>query len=458
MADRVGPADPRAFAWDALQQIEAGGFSDTIVGTGLDRVALQGPDRALATSLVYGTVTWQGFLDYILAGIARRPVAAIDPPVRTLLRLALFQICKLDRVPDFAVVHTAVELCKRRTRRGAGFVNAILRRAATEWRDVPLPSADRDPAGFLAVHYSHPRWLVERWLDAYGPAETEALLAANNLVAPTVVRVNRRHTDRAGLLARWQEAGIQGQRTKFSSDGVEVQGEAAATRLPGYGSGHFAFQGEASQLACALVGARPGERVLDLCAAPGGKACQLGDAMENRGEIVAVDASRLGIGRLEREAARQGLTLLHAEIGDATLWSPGSAPPFDRILVDAPCTGFGTLRQHPEIRWRRSPADVDANAKLQERILRNASRLLRPGGVLVYATCTIGALENDAVVRAVCADGALQLDPAGPHLAGAATRCVDSDGFLRTLPHRDGLDGFFAARLLRREAESSVPG
>jgi len=451
LADPAAGADPRAFAWHALERIEAGEFSDAVVGKGLAGSRLAGRDRALATRLVYGTLAWQGYLDHVLAAFSSRPIAAIDPPVRTLLRLALFQICRLDRVPTFAAVNTAVSLCKHRHQRSAGFVNALLRRASTAWQDVPIPAAATDLAGHLAIRLSHPRWLVERWLLTYGADDTEALLAANNEVAPTIVRVNRLHGDRDALLSRWQAAGVSAATTPFSKLGIHLDGEADAERLPGYAEGHFAFQGEASQLVGELVGAIPGEHVLDLCAAPGGKACQLAETMENRGRVTAIDISPGGIERLRREALRLGVTNIDAVVADAATWQPADGTVYDRVLVDAPCTGFGTLRQHPEIRWRRSDADVARNAELQAQLLRRAALHVRPGGTVVYATCTLGREENEDVVRAVCADGLLQIAQIAPQQGECPSHMalVADDGCLRTFPHRHGLDGFFAARLLR---------
>lgn len=456
MADPYRRADPRAFAWEALERIEAGGFSDAVVGAGLDESRLAGADRALATLLVYGTLTWQGLLDHILAPFTRRPLANLDPHVRILLRLGLFQICKLDRVPDFAAVNTSVELCKARDRRSAGFVNAVLRRAAAQWRQVRLPSATERPAEHLAVRLSHPLWLVERWLEAFGPAATEALLEVNNQVAPTVARVNRQRTDRDALLRRWRTASVEARPTRYAEAGIELAGDAGAQRLPGFVEGDFALQGEASQLVAALVGAVAGERVLDLCAAPGGKTCALAESMANRGSLVAVDLAATGIERIAAEARRLGLTIIEPIVADGTQWSPGVGGAFDRVLVDAPCSGFGTLRQHPEIRWRRCPADVTRNAALQRRLLQHAATLVRPGGTLVYATCTLAPEENDEVVAALCAGGGFRLEPAAPHLGPRGGEVTDAAGHLRTLPHRHGMDGFFAARLLRCGADIRV--
>ena len=456
MAETASETDPRAFAWQALLRVEAGDFADAVVGDGLGHTRLGPRDRGLATRLVYGTIAWQAHLDHLLSAFCNRPLRQLDPAVRVVLRLALFQVTRLDRIPPFAAVDTAVELCKQRDRRAAGFVNAVLRKAVRGWRDVPLPDARRDPVGHAAVALSHPRWLVQRWFDELGAADATRLLEANNDVAPTVVRVQLAQGSRADLIDLWQAAGTTAEPTAHAPGGLRLEG-AAHTGLPGWTDGRFAFQGEASQLVAPLLGLRPGDRVLDLCAAPGGKALHAAEILGGTGELVAVDIAAAGIDRLRREAQRLRLDGIRAEVADATVWGPpADTPLFDAVLLDAPCTGLGTLRAHPEIRWRRQLADVRRNSVLQRRLLQRAAALTRPGGVVVYATCTLSAEENEQVVDAVCPEAALRVDSVAPYLPAAAAGLADSRGFLRTWPHRDGLDGFFAARLLRHEGASTV--
>lgn len=452
LAEQRRPPDTREFAWAALDRIEAGGFSDAVVGTGLAASRLVGADRNLATMLVYGTLAWRAYLDHLLAFFLSRPLGDLNSSVLNLLRLAMYQITKLDRVPAFAVVHTSVELCKRRQRRSAGLVNAVLRRATVEWQSVGVPAAEQDLAEHLAIVASHPRWLVERWLEALGEEETRALLAANNSVAPTVARVNSRRSTREELMAVWAAREIPARATRYAQQGLAIDGNVSRT-FPGYAEGHFAWHGEASQLVGELVDAKPGERILDLCAAPGGKACQLAERIDDEGSVVAVDVSQPGLERLRSEARRLGLGCIETVTADGTSWRPANGSGFDRILIDAPCTGLGTLRQHPEIRWRRLPIDIERNATLQRRLVRHAVELLKPGGVLVYATCTLDRVENEDIVQSAVADGALRVDVRPTGLAAAAASLIGADGTLRTWPHRGGLDGFFAARLLRIDGE-----
>src|SRR5262249_27875737 len=291
-------------------------------------------------------------------------------------------------------VDSAVELAKRfRGGAAAGLVNAVLRRAASGWQDVELPSPESDVSGALAVRLSHPRWLVEEWVRRHGVGDTEALLRANNEPAPTVLRVNQRRIDRAQLLARLHEAGYSALPAAYSPVGICVESAGSPATIPGYTEGHFSVQGEASQLVTFLAAPKAGDTVLDLCAAPGGKATHLAELMDDRGDIVALDTNARGIARLQSSTHRLGLSAVRTMVADATA-APG-LPVADCVLVDAPCSGLGTLRQHPEVKWRRAPDDSARLAGVQGALLACAARLVRPHGTLVYATCTLTAAEND---------------------------------------------------------------
>ncbi len=433
-----------------LQRVEAGAHCDEQLSQQLDASRLAGRDRALATRLVYGTVAQQGFLDHVLEGCLRQPLTQLDRPVLVLLRLGLFQMCGLDRVPTFAAVDTAVELAKEyRGGAATGLVNAALRRAATAWPSVELPALEVDPIGHLSLRHSHPSWLVERLVQSLGVAEAEAFLRADNDVAPTVLRARRGRIDAAGLIARLAEQGIEAEPGRWAPDAVVLAAGNPTTGLDVVHEGLCSVQGEASQLVAWLAAPRPGMAVLDLCAAPGGKTCAMAEQMEDRGRIVAIDRNPKGIDRLRREATRLGLQSIQARVGDGGTFEPADDEPrrFDVILLDAPCSGFGTLRQHPEIRWRRGADDVRRLAEVQARLLDRAVALLEPHGCLVYATCTVLAEENERQVEAACRRHGLRIESAAGQLPAAAAALVDGDGCLRTYPHRHGLDGFYAARL-----------
>ncbi len=451
----TGTDDARRLAWETLVAVEAGAFADAELGRRLAAARLQPRDQSLATLLVYGTLSWQGLLDHIIEACGR-PAEILDVPVRTVLRLALFQLVKLSRVPDFAAVDTAVELSKT-FRRGAatGMVNAVLRRFLRQGKQVPMPVRDENLSAHLAVTLSHPRWLVDLWLGELGRAETEALLAADNTASATVLRANRMRGTRTQLIEKLRESGISARETRFAPEGVVLEEGGDPTALPGYGGGWFSIQGEASQLVTLLIDARPGQRVLDACAAPGGKAACLAERMADCGIVVAVD--RRGARSVQRASRRLGLSCVQALRADSLQPCLGSDVSFDAVLLDAPCSGLGTLRQHPEIRWRRSPESLDVMAAVQRRLLEALAPRVRPGGVLVYATCTISARENERVVEDfLSAPGEFRLEDPRPYLPDAAADLVDAKGFFRSFPHRHDLDGFFAARLKRCTAKRKV--
>ncbi len=442
------PADARALAWWILQQVEAGGFADALLGSALSSPSLDSRDQALAARLVYGTLAWQGYLDHLLAAFSKKAIGKLDVPIRCLLRMALLQMCKLDRIPTFAAVDTAVNLSKQhRGGSASGFVNAVLRRAARDWSSVPLPNDGT--AANLAVRLSHPLWLVERWLTTYGADDTEALLAANNEAAPTTLRVNRRRAERDTVLERLREAGVEAEACRFSPLGVILQSGARIETLPGFAEGWFSVQGEASQLVSLLAAPQPNTRVLDACAAPGGKTTHLAELMDDQGEVTALDIHGSGVTNIRAAATRLGLSIVKASRADAAAW-PAPAEPFDTVLVDAPCSGLGTLRQHPEIRWRRSAADIDALAQTQRAILTHMAPLVRRDGALIYSTCTLTREENEEQITTfLAAHGNFVVDDARPLLPAPAQELCDTVGFVHMLPHRHSLDGFFAVRLKR---------
>jgi 16S rRNA (cytosine967-C5)-methyltransferase len=448
-----GSTDPlaaRALALDVLLRIEKESVhADVTLAAALTASGLSTRDRALATRLVYGTLAWQGRLDWQLAHLANREPTTLDAHVRATLRLGLLQIDLLDRIPDHAAVTTSVELAKRHVPAASGLVNAVLRRATRERHHLPLPDPTVDPAAHLAIALSHPRWLVERWQARFQPGELRELLTADNEAAPTVLRA--RPGDRDALVARLTAAGVACEAGRFGPDAVRVQA-VDPHGLPGWAEGAFSVQSEASQLVAHLLAPKPGLRVLDACAAPGGKTTYVADLMSDRGLIVALDHRRRGARAVAANAKRLGLRSIAALALDAGAADAAFGDrTFDRVLVDAPCSGLGTLRAHPEIRWRRQPADLVRLATQQRRILEAVTPLVKPEGVIVYATCTLTDEENEGVVAAwLEAHPELGRERAEAYVPEAARILVDAGGSLRTFPHRDDLDGFFAVRIRRR--------
>lgn len=442
----------RALALDVLLRVEDGGaYADVALANALGASALAIRDRAFASRLVYGTLAWRRRLDCQLAHLTNRDPSTLESRVLAILRLGLHQITLLDRVPDHAAVATSVDLAKRQVPAASGLVNAVLRRAAREKRTLEsvFPGRDVDPIDHLAVAASHPTWLVERWVRRFGLDATRELLAADNDAAPTVVRA--RPGKREALLARFAAAGIAAEPGCFAPDAIRVNA-GDPHGLADWSTGGFSVQEEASQLVVDLLDPRPGMRVLDACAAPGGKTAYAAERMAGSGLVVALDQRRRGARAIVRNAARLGLGNVAAVALDARRADAAFAGTlFDRVLVDAPCSGLGTLRAHPEIRWRRTPEDLDRLAAQQASILEAASSLVAAGGVLVYSTCTLTDEENEGVVGPwLASHPEFEREGARGYLPESARALVDDAGALCTLPHRDGLDGFFAVRARRR--------
>jgi 16S rRNA (cytosine967-C5)-methyltransferase len=444
----VPAADARRTALDVLVRVETtDAFADVLLAARLRDSGLAAADRALAAQLVYGTLAWQGRLDHHLAGLVRMPLDELDARVRGALRLGLYQILFLDRVPHYAAVDASVRLTLPMGRGAAGLVNAVLRRAAGDPGACSLPDGAGDPLDRLAVEWSHPRWLVTRWAAEVGLEELPRLLAANNARAPVAIRTNTLRGSREALLEELQATGIEAAASRWAPAGVTVaRGADRLHGLPAWREGRFAFQGEASQLVAPLLAAHPGARIFDVCAAPGGKTCHAAELLAGSGLVVALDRRATGVARIADEARRLGSAVVRPLVGDAR--EPPLRGRFDAVLVDAPCSGLGTLRRHPELRWRRRTEDVPRLAALQLAVLDAVAPFVRPGGTLVYAVCTLTHEETEGVLGEFS-----RRAPRFVHepVVEAPSDVLTRAGFLRTLPHRHNLDGFFAARLRARD-------
>jgi 16S rRNA (cytosine967-C5)-methyltransferase len=417
-------------------------------------------DRALATELVTGTLRWRGAIDFQIQRFSTKPLVRLDAGVLDVLRLATYQLLYLTRIPAAAIVGDAVELVRAAGfRSAAGFANAVLRkiavsRAAPVWPERPPStgaSADRHALlAYLAIVHSHPEWLVERWASRYGAEGAEVWLAFNNRKPAVTVAANRLRIDRVALARRLLADGIETQPTRVAPYGLTVtRGRVAESSS--FRAGLCLVQDEASQIVPELVQASPRSRVLDACASPGGKTLVLA-AQAADGLVVGTDVRGKRIEILAETVRRtEAARVRIVRVGeDGAL--PFAPAVFDRVLVDAPCSGLGTVRRDPDIKWRRTPGDLPVFAAEQVRLLRRVAPLIAPGGRLIYSTCSSEPEENEEVVATFLADATnfgsiplTQLSALPANIADMAT----SDGYLRTTPH-DGLEAFFGAVLERR--------
>lgn len=443
----------RKLAADILVKVDVDqSYADVLLDQVLNRGVLDSKDRALLTEIVCGTLRWRGRIDAYLRQLMRRPIEQTDPFITNLLRSALYQIRFLARIPHYAAVNESVDLAKRHAgSKVSGFVNGVLRSFQRMEKDMTPPP---DSAGVqaLADFWSHPQWMIRAWIDYFGRDEITGLLDGNNRQAPLALRVNTRRTGKTELIEKLRAEGLEASASPWAPQGVLVRGQLAIPQIPGFQEGLFQVQAESSQLVAHLLDAKPGEDILDACAAPGGKTTHIAELMEDRGRIVATDLSARGVARIRENAGRLGHRSIVAVVVDPSapfVDAPRST--YDRVLVDAPCSGLGTLRSHPEIKWNRGPDDVKRLQALQKKLLAQAAGQLKTGGILVYSTCTLTRAENEDVARHFLGEHEnFVLEEAARYLPDSAKELV-RDKYLLTLPHRHGTDGFFAARMRKVE-------
>ena len=448
----IAPA--RTAAFTALRDVNAG-RADLPAALAAVRPTLQDErDRALATDLVTGTLRWQRQLDHLIEHFSKRPLSKLDFEVLQILRLGAYQLLHLDRVPAAAAVNDAVAMTRRaRKTSAAGLVNAVLRGISRNTHRLPLPLRPPEgaPLPYLEVSLSHPGWLANRWLDRYGFEEAEAWEQFNNVPAPLTLRVNGLKTDRESLVRSLSENGVTVVPARYAPDGLIVtSGNPLRTALAG--TGQFVLQDEASQLVALLGAPEPGMKVLDACASPGGKTTAMAAMAGDRAEIVAADVRGARVQLLRETVNASGARNIRVIQADLAAGLP-FVPAFDVVFVDAPCSGLGTVRRDPDIRWRRAEADLAAMARAQLAMLRNAAETVRPGGRLIYSTCSSEPEENDAVVETFLAGtsdfATVDLRKDRPAHFRALEPVLDRRGVLRTSPQEHGLEAFYGAVLRR---------
>jgi 16S rRNA (cytosine967-C5)-methyltransferase len=437
------PADPREAALRILHAVDTrSAFSDRLLDGAHARPGADPRDRALLHELVKGALRWRGRLDAALDARVHVGLANTQPWIRNILRLGAYQILFLDRIPAHAAVDESVKLAHKYSHPGAaGLVNSVLRRLAEERATLRWPEGD--DADSLAAWGSHPRWIVERWLARFGPAETRALLAADNRAVPTGLRANTLRNPRQQLIELLAREGVEARPAALSPDLVWVEGHHSPGALHSFKAGLCTAQDESEALVARVVAPRPHERVLDLCAAPGGKSTHLAELMGDEGEVWALERDAHRVETLRATVERLGVHSVHVVHGDGRDYP--FPMPFDRVLVDAPCSGLGVLARRADARWRKGPEVLAEMPPVQLDLLRAAARHLSPGGRLVYSVCSFEPEETDHVVARFLAEHpGWTLESVSGSVPDAV---VTPEGTMLVLPHRHGCDGAFAARL-----------
>jgi 16S rRNA (cytosine967-C5)-methyltransferase len=449
----------RRVALDILMKVVTeGSYADVLLSKRLTDIGLQ-VERNLATELVYGVLRWQIKIDWIIALFSDIKIAKLEHRVLNALRLGIYQLFFLDKIPSRAAVFETVELL-RADKKKAGFVNAVLRSAEAARQSVNFPLLKREPVKYISVVFSHPEWMVERWIKRYGIKEAIELCQANLRRPRLTLRVNTLKLTRDELLSELTKADMDVAATRFSPEGVLVKDAHGNTLLSD--DERFYIQDEASQLVAHLVSPKRGEKILDACAAPGGKATHMAELMENDGVVYAVDKVKKRLHTLERLAKKHGINIIETKSGDAvdlelhpSLFSESSNVGadeglFDAVLVDAPCTGLGVLGRTPDIKLNRRVEDISNRARLQKMMLQKLSGYVRAGGRLVYSVCSIEPEEGEEVAEGFIEKNKdFKLVDSALYLPKGLGEMITSEGYLKSLPHRDGTDGFFAARFER---------
>ncbi len=410
---------------------------------------LSQPDKNLCHAIVFGVLRHRNFLDHIIRSFSRIPLSRMDLPVLTVLRMALFQLRFLDRIPDFAAIDTSVNLIKAKNgQKTAGFVNGVLRNAVRRFHTLALPDPHTDLMGHITIVHSIPEWLAKRWIDRYGPDQILELCRTINQVPPLTLRTNTLKITRSALSDTLKIAGHSVQLTPLSPDGIySMESGARIEALPGFDQGLFAVQDEAAQLVSLILDPKPDHTVLDACAGLGGKTLHMAQIMGGQGQIIAMDTDPDKLSLLETEALRLGIGNIECRVLDLMKADPSDFPHFfDRVLVDAPCTGLGVLRRNPDTKWKRSFQDIQRMAGRQKKLLNAAANRVKPGGILLYAVCSGEPEENEQVVTAF-------LEKRKDYALSPIRDCfgLPMDRYFKTFPNGMNMDGFFAACLKRRD-------
>lgn len=408
-------------------------------------------DRAFITELVYGAVKWKLTLDTVIASFSKIKMERLSPWILNILRLGSYQLLKMEKVPQSAACNESVRLAGRYGHKGsAGFVNALLRNIARSSKEIKLPPKEEGLTNYLSVRYSYPVWLTEKFIKLFEADFAESLLAAGNSIPELTIRANTLKVSPGELMDKLRTEGVEALPGKYISEAAAVKSQVSIAKLEAYKKGLFQVQDESSMLPAIVLAPQPGDIVLDACSAPGGKATHMAQLMCNQGKIIAWDIHEHKLKLVDDSAKRLGIDIIECELNDAGMPDEKYDRAFDRVLLDAPCMGLGIIRRKPDIKWVRKAEDIAQITVLQERLIQKVSSAVKPGGILVYSTCTVLPEENENIVTGFLKrNHDFEEDDIVPFLP-AALKAHSKGCMLQVYPNRDGIDGFFIARLKRK--------
>jgi 16S rRNA (cytosine967-C5)-methyltransferase len=450
MADKV-----REKALTILHSVYEGAYSNIELNRELDPTEFKVLDRAFITELVYGTIKWTITLDHVIKNFSKLKGNKIAPRIRTIIRMGLYQIFFMDKVPHSAACNESVKLAGRYGHEGTRkFVNGLLRNVIRETEGqidkVNFPDKDKESAQFLSGRYGYPIWMVEKFLSRHDFNFVQDMLRCDIVSPDLTIRYNRIKTTRQDLMDSLNSKGLECVPGKYSEDALMLVKPSAISKIDEFNLGLFTVQGESSMLVARVLSPAHGEKVLDMCSAPGGKTTHIAELMGNKGEVIATDIFHHKVELVKKAAQRLGIEIIHAAEGDGTAFNKEFEGAFDRVLVDAPCSGLGIMRKKPEIKLVRNESDIKGLTQIQKAILNNASRYVKPGGTLVYSTCTILEEENLNVVNDFLGENKMfNLEGFDKLLPQELPGREEAEkGYLRLFSNM-GMDGFFMAKLKR---------
>jgi 16S rRNA (cytosine967-C5)-methyltransferase len=438
----------RGLAVKILNRVErTDAYLEKLLDNEIKSFEISGQDKALLYEIVHGVVRWQGRLDWILSGFYKGQFSKALPVLKNSLRVALYQLLFLDKIPEYAAVNEAVDFVKKlQGQKQADISNAILRNIIKNKNSIRYPDAEQDLIGFLSTYYSHPSWMVKRWLNRLGRQSTEALLLANNERPFITLRVNTLKISIEEFKNQLASVNLKYLKTN-QPDFLKLTHLSNITHWKCFADGFFTVQDESTAYSVLLLDAQPGMRILDLCAAPGGKSSFIASIINNKGEIIALDRFESRLKNLKLNVDRLGVTCVKTKEIDALEYQDENL--FDRVIVDVPCSGLGTLSKKPDIKWKKELLDIHQINVLQQSLLEKASKMVKPGGVIVYSTCSIEQEENYGIVnKFLQANSNFKLEPANGKFS---PDLIDENGCIQTFPHLHKMDGAFAAKIIRTE-------
>jgi 16S rRNA (cytosine967-C5)-methyltransferase len=439
---------PRGIAIKILNRIErTDAYLDKMIDSHFKEAEMSDLDKSLMVEIVHGVIRWKNRLDWVLSGFYHGNYYKSEINLKNTLRVAVYQVLFLDKIPEYAIVNEAVDFIKRLNgEKAANLINAVLRNILRSKTEIHYPDPKQENLNYLSVYYSHPSWMVKRWLSRFGFEETEKLLISNNQNPGVTIRINRMKIEPVAFLSLLDKSSIKYQGSEYLDYFIKVIDFSELIKLNYFSEGYFSIQDESAALPTLLLQPQPVDIVIDLCAAPGGKTAHIAETMKNTGKIIAVDKFDYKLKLIQESCSRLGIRNVETIASDA---GELKSEPVDKILADVPCSGLGVLRKKPDIRWKREPEDIPQLVKSQKAILNNAIQLLKTSGVLVYSTCTMEPEENFLLIQEFLKEHAeFIIDDASKYINHSL---VNTNGCVETFPHKNNMDGSFAVRLIKTQ-------